>query len=168
MARLLFLVKGRLPASQELPREIKCVERASETWRVQLGNSSSEGLGMWLHWQSDCLPYMKPWLWSPELDEPCGVVDTYKSSTQEAEAEGLQQIQRNIWLHIESEVSLDSYIVRTSQKQARSPTTGVTAHTFNPSSKKVEESPSSLQSAFLSYIEFQASLGYTARICLNK
>lgn len=49
MARLLFLVKGRLPASQELPREIKCVERASETWRVQLGNSSSEGLGMWLH-----------------------------------------------------------------------------------------------------------------------
>jgi hypothetical protein len=67
-----------------------------------------------------------------------------------------------------SEVSLDSYIVRTSQKQARSPTTGVTAHTFNPSSKKVEESPSSLQSAFLSYIEFQASLGYTARICLNK
>lgn len=107
MARLLFLVKGRLPASQELPREIKCVERASETWRVQLGNSSSEGLGMWLHWQSDCLPYMKPWLWSPELDEPCGVVDTYNSSTQEAEAEGLQQIQSNIWLHIESEVSLD-------------------------------------------------------------
>lgn len=50
MARLLFLVKGRLLASQELPREVKsevCVERAPETWRVQLGNSSSEGLGMW-------------------------------------------------------------------------------------------------------------------------
>ena len=66
------------------------------------------------------------------------------------------------------EVSLDSYIVRTSQKQTKTPTTGVTAHTSNPSSKKVEDSRSSLRSAFLGYIEFQASLGYTARICLNK
>lgn len=52
MARLLFLVKGMLLASQELAEEIQlkaCVLRASETWRVQLGNSSLEGLGMWLH-----------------------------------------------------------------------------------------------------------------------
>lgn len=68
----------------------------------------------------------------------------------------------------ELKVSLDSYTVRTSQKQTKTPTAGVTAHTSNPSSKKVEESRSSLRSAFLGYIEFQASLGYTARICLNK
>lgn len=46
MARLLFMVKGMLLASQELAREIKlraCVERASETWRVQLGDSGLEG-----------------------------------------------------------------------------------------------------------------------------
>lgn len=54
MARLLFMVKGMLPASKELAKEIKLeayAERASETWRVQPGDSSSEGLGRWPHGQ---------------------------------------------------------------------------------------------------------------------
>lgn len=48
MARLLFMVKGMLPASQELAREIKlqaCVERALESWRVRLGDSGSTDRG---------------------------------------------------------------------------------------------------------------------------
>lgn len=52
MVRLLFMVKGMLLAIQELAREVKleaCVERASETWRVQLGDGGSEGLRMGLH-----------------------------------------------------------------------------------------------------------------------